>query len=107
MLDRRLRQDAVAKIENMRACPESFEHAIDALIESSAARDQRQRIEIALQRDWSRQSLGRRARRELAQEIRGRGVDEALDQRRKEAWLAIGEEPRRRLVRRPAPCDHV
>ena len=47
-----------------------------------------------------------RARRELARQIRGRSVDEALEQRREEFWLAIGR-PRRDLVWRPATCDHV
>ena len=48
-----------------------------------------------------------RARCELAQEIGGRSVDEALDQLGEQLRLAIGEEPRRRLIGRAAPGDHV
>src|SRR5208282_5612773 len=49
MLDRRLRQDAMAEIEDMRAGLESLEDALDVLVETGSAGDQRQRVEIALQ----------------------------------------------------------
>ena len=50
---------------------------------------------------------GLRPRRDLAHEIGGRGLDEPLDQRCEQLRLAVGEQPRRRLVRRAAPGDHV
>ena len=40
-------------------------------------------------------------------EILGRSVDEAVDQRGEKLRMPIGEEPRRRLIRRAAPGDHV
>ena len=43
----------------------------------------------------------------LAQEVGGGSLDEPIDQRREQFWLAIGEEPRRRLVGRAAASDHV
>src|SRR5208282_6044260 len=49
MLEGRLRQDAMAEIEDMRAGLESLEDALDVLVETGAAGDQRQRVEIALQ----------------------------------------------------------
>ena len=51
MLDRRFGQDAVAEIENMRAALKAAQHALDLLVEAPSARDQRQRIKIALERD--------------------------------------------------------
>ena len=48
-----------------------------------------------------------RARRQLTDQVFGRGVDEPVDQGREQVRMAIGEEPRRRLIRRPAPGDHV
>ena len=48
-----------------------------------------------------------RAGGDLAEEICGRGVDEPVDQPREQVRLAIGEQPRRRLVRRSAAGDHV
>ena len=50
---------------------------------------------------------GFRARRELAQQIGGRGVDQAVDQLSEQFRMAVGEEPRRRLFGRAAPGDHV
>ena len=50
MGDRRLRQDAVAEIEDERSVAESRQDRIDLAIERSAAREQCQRIEIALHR---------------------------------------------------------
>ncbi len=44
---------------------------------------------------------------DLKAEIIGRGIGEAVDQGAEQFWLAIGEQPRRRLVRRAAPGDHV
>ena len=61
MFDRCLGQDTVAEIENVGSVSESLEHALDTFIESGAARDQRQRIEIALQRNPFGQSLDRYA----------------------------------------------
>ena len=48
-----------------------------------------------------------RARRELTAKIFGRSVDQPVDQAREQLRMAIGEKPRRRLVRRAAPGDHV
>ena len=48
-----------------------------------------------------------RPSRQLAHEIFGGGVDEALDQRGEQAWMAIGEQARGRLIGRAAPGDHV
>ena len=48
-----------------------------------------------------------RAGRELAAKILGRSLDEPVDQAREQVRMAIGEEPRRRLVRRAAAGDHV
>ena len=44
---------------------------------------------------------------QLAQKIFGRGVDETIDQGGEKLRLPIGEEPRRRLIGRAAPGDHV
>ena len=44
---------------------------------------------------------------ELTAKIFGRSVDEPVDQAREQVRMAIGEEPRRRLVRRAAAGDHV
>src|SRR5208283_1845695 len=49
MLDGRLRQDAVTEIEDMRSRLESLDDTLDVLVETGAAGDQRQRVEIALQ----------------------------------------------------------
>ena len=49
MLEGRFRQDAMTEIEDMRAGLESLEDALDVLVESGSAGDQRQRVEIALQ----------------------------------------------------------
>src|ERR1700692_494631 len=48
MGDGRVRQDAVAKIENERASPEHFEDGVDRMIERCPTGEQHQRIEIAL-----------------------------------------------------------
>ena len=48
-----------------------------------------------------------RAGRRLTDEILGRGVDETVDQGREEVRMAVGEEARRRLIRRAAPGDHI
>src|SRR6202044_1507636 len=50
MLDRRFGQEAVAEIENMRAALKAAQHALDLLVEAPSARNQRQRIKIALER---------------------------------------------------------
>ena len=51
MLDRRFRQDAVAEIENMRAPLKAAQHALDLFVEAPSARNEREGIEIALERD--------------------------------------------------------
>ena len=51
MLDRRLGQDAVTEIEDMGARSEAAPDPLDFLVEAPSARDQRQRIEIALERE--------------------------------------------------------
>ena len=48
MGDGRVRQDAVAKVENKRVSPERFEDGVDPTIERRSAGEQYQRIEIAL-----------------------------------------------------------
>src|SRR5580692_7912297 len=48
MGDGRVRQDAVAKVENKRVSPERFEDGVDRMIERCPAGKQHQRIEIAL-----------------------------------------------------------
>src|SRR5580693_5601901 len=48
MSDGRVRQDAVAKIENKRVSPERLEDGVDRIIERRSAGEQHQRIEIAL-----------------------------------------------------------
>ena len=48
-----------------------------------------------------------RARRQLTDQVFGRGVDEPVDQGREQVRMAVGEEARRRLIRRAAPGDHV
>src|SRR5882757_8866846 len=50
MSDRRVRQNAVAEIENKRPAGERCENRIDTAVERGAARAQRLRIEIALHR---------------------------------------------------------
>src|ERR1700731_681561 len=51
MRDRGFRQDTVAEVEDQPAAGEIRKHVIDRLIERRATRDQRQRIEIALNGD--------------------------------------------------------
>ena len=51
MLDRRVRRDAMAEIEDMRPAAHRREDRVDAVVERLAAGDEAQRIEIALQRD--------------------------------------------------------
>jgi hypothetical protein len=173
----------VAEIENMGAGrDEPIEDALDLVVEARSAGDERQRIEVALQREPPGQGgvgglrldrrveadrvdadeggefrqlgpgaarksddgrlrrlgpdLGRerrhrrdapaiefgrgqhagpgiedlhrfRARRQLTDQVFGRGVDEPVDQGREQVRMAIGEEARRRLIRRPAPGDHI
>ena len=48
MSDRRLRQNAVTEIENMRSTSKRLAHRINRTIERIATGKQRQRIEIAL-----------------------------------------------------------
>src|SRR5580704_14980947 len=48
MRDGRVRQDAVAKVEDERVTSERFEDDIDRMIERRSAGEQHQRIEIAL-----------------------------------------------------------
>src|ERR1700726_2872001 len=48
MGDRRVRQDAVAKVENKRMSPERFEDGVDRMIECCPTGEQHQRIKIAL-----------------------------------------------------------
>jgi hypothetical protein len=50
MLNRRFGQDAVAEIENMRAALKAAQHPLDLFVEAASARNQRQRIKIALER---------------------------------------------------------
>ena len=51
MRDRGFRLDAVAEVEDQTAGGEIRQHVVDGAIQRSAARDQYQRIEIALHRD--------------------------------------------------------
>ncbi len=44
---------------------------------------------------------------QLPHQIVRRGLDQDVDQRRERFRIAIGEQPRRRLVRRAVPGDHV
>ena len=44
---------------------------------------------------------------ELANEIVGRRLDQDIDQPRERLRMAIGEQPRRRLIRRAVARDHV
>ena len=55
MLDRRFGHDSMAEIENMGAALKAAQHPLDLLVEPPSARDQRQRIEIALEREPLRQ----------------------------------------------------
>ena len=50
MSDRGLGQNAMAEIENMGAARKAAQHPIDLLVEAPSACNQRQRIEIALER---------------------------------------------------------
>ena len=49
MRDRRIRRDAVAKIEDVRPARELLQHVVHATLQRIAASDQQHRIEIALQ----------------------------------------------------------
>ena len=51
MRDRRLRQDAVAEIEDQRALGEVLQDVVDRAVERGAAGEQHQRVEIALHGD--------------------------------------------------------
>ena len=51
MIDRRLRHDAVAEIEDVRAAAGGAQDRVDAVPERIAAGDERQRIEVALRRE--------------------------------------------------------
>src|SRR5690242_4999080 len=50
MRDRRLRQDAVAEVEDERTAGKSLHHRVDLTVERGAPGQQRQRIYIALHR---------------------------------------------------------
>ena len=166
----------------MRAALEALQAAVDVLIKRAAARDQRQRVKIALQRQMRRQHRRRRlwldggveadagealdgrelaqmrrraagkgddrrvrrralqpvhqphdrgdapalelggrqharpgiedlhrfrARLDLAQQVIGGGVGEAVDQGREDLGMAEGEQPRGGLIRRAVAGDHV
>ena len=62
MRDRRLRQNAVAEVENKRTAGERFENRVNAAVESSAAGTQRQRIEITLHRAANLDRIARKAK---------------------------------------------
>src|SRR3954453_2063037 len=51
MIDRRLRHDAVAEVEDVRAAAGGAQDRVDAVPERIAAGDERQRIEVALRRE--------------------------------------------------------
>ena len=51
MFDRSLGQDSMAEVENVGSSLEAPKHAIDPLVQPETARDQREGIEIALQRN--------------------------------------------------------
>src|SRR4051794_35982283 len=51
MRDRGFRLDAVAEVENQSAASVVRQHVVDGTVERRTARNQRQRIEIALHRD--------------------------------------------------------
>src|SRR4051812_772178 len=61
MGDRRLRQDAVAEIEDERSIRECLHHRIDSTVERAAAREQCERIEIALHRHQVLHAVARKA----------------------------------------------
>src|SRR3954451_17392066 len=58
MSDRRVLQDAVPEIEDVRAVSEGVKDALDCGPHRLSAGDQRQRVEIALERKVLRQFLG-------------------------------------------------
>src|SRR5215218_1187355 len=51
MIDRRLRDDPVAEVEDVRAAAGGAQDRVDAVPERIAAGDERQRIEVALRRE--------------------------------------------------------
>ena len=88
MLDRRLRQDAVAEVENVGPPLEVLKHAIDSLVEARAARRQGERIEVALQsdRDGQRGDGGPRFDRSVEADCRdARHMRELFELRRRTA----------------------
>ena len=63
MLDRRVRRDAMAEIEDVRAAAHRGKDRVDALVERLPAGDEAERIEIALQRRRRRNELARQRHR--------------------------------------------
>src|SRR3954447_22922283 len=71
--DRRIRQDAVAEVENKWPGPKRGEDRIDAAVERGAARAQRQRIEVALHRTPALDLISRKIK--VNHPIQTNGID--------------------------------
>src|ERR1700733_431510 len=106
MLDRRFGHDAMTKIENVRAALKVAQHALDFLVEAPPARDQRQRIEITLERQPLRQrsdgGFGLRGRVE-ADRVDSGEASEFGKLSPRAAWK--GDQPRARRLVANFGCD--
>ena len=111
VVDRRLRQNAVAEIEDVRAPGEAGKDVLNRLVERPAAGDQRQWIEVALEGEPRRQQArgdvrvdGRvkadcRETRDVGdfRQMRRRAAGEGDDRRRRPLAAQAGDEPFDRL----------
>src|ERR1700726_636405 len=109
MGDGRVRQDAVAKVENKRALPERFEDSVDRMIERCSAGEQHQRIEIALNGTQRLNLIARKTQLyhpiephrvdwhsfEVARQLSSRTTRKADDTRRRKLFTHARHNPRR------------
>src|SRR5712672_1306286 len=76
MRDRRLRQDAVAEIEDERPIRKRSKNLVDGPVERAAARHQRQGIEISLHRHADLDLIARECK--IGRPIKTHGIDRDL-----------------------------
>src|ERR1700720_3913943 len=111
MGDGRVRQDAVAKVENKRVSPERFEDGVNPTIERRSAGEQHQRIEIALNGTQRLNLIARKTQLyhpiephrvdwhsfEIARQLSSRTTRKADDARRRKLFTHARYDPRCRL----------
>src|ERR1700686_3651952 len=108
MRDGRVRQDAVAKVEDERVTSERFEDDIDRMIERRSAGEQHQRIVIALNGPQRLNLIARKTQLyhpiephrvdwhsfEVARQLSSRTTRKADDTRRRELFTHAPHDPR-------------